>query len=109
MHELKCDLCSARLIAFSPWAVSVLLEEHMADRHPANKPPKHGEDLRLTNKDRTLLHNPLTTVHACRDARRSVICAVDFNGLEFGRVVRQEIARLHARWVEGTLPAVRGE
>ena len=44
-------------------------------------------------------------VHDCRGARRSVICAVDFDGLELRRVVRQEIARLHARWVEGTLPA----
>jgi hypothetical protein len=39
----------------------------------------------------------------------SVICAVDFNGFEWRGVVRQEIAHLHALWVEGALPAVRGE
>ena len=48
----------------------------------------------------------LETVEA---ARRSVICAVDFDGLELRRVVRQEVARLHARRLEGSFPAGIGE
>jgi hypothetical protein len=54
-YELKCSLCRTKVFSFSPWAVSVLLEEHMEDRHPANKPPKHGEDLRLTLDDANFL------------------------------------------------------
>jgi hypothetical protein len=57
MLELKCDLCSAKVYAFSPRAAAELLEEHMEDRHPANKPPKHGEDLRLTFDDSNFLRS----------------------------------------------------
>jgi hypothetical protein len=55
MHELKCDLCSARLFSFSLWAVSVLLEEHMKERHPAYRAPKYGEALQLSKADEEFL------------------------------------------------------
>jgi hypothetical protein len=55
MHELKCDLCNTHVYGFSPRSAAELLEEHMEDRHPGNKPPKHGEDLRLTEFDAQLL------------------------------------------------------
>jgi hypothetical protein len=56
MHELKCDLCSAKVYAFSPRAAAELLEEHMEGRHSRTLPPIAGEDhLRLTEFDAQFL------------------------------------------------------
>jgi hypothetical protein len=55
MHELKCDLCSAKVYAFSPRAVAELLEEHMEERHSFAKRSKPSEDLQLTKADEEFL------------------------------------------------------
>lgn len=42
-------------------------------------------------------------------AGSSVIGAVNFYGVELRCVIREKVARLRSGWVEGNLPAVRGE